>query len=203
MTYVRSWILADLKSLIPNAPQVIYSDVNPREFKELTGLTHNDLLTYWEGPIDPDTKLRTGKGTSPTFTTCTSFLPIYASRVRLAGGLPISEVNRFTGKSQAIGLKPFKMNQEKAWVANNGTAVPQPGDFFLIGTVNDMKHVGIILNINGTMWEAVAGGAGGKRSKRDGVKRTAMEARPEPVLGWLDVDVYFNGWESPQSIYDD
>ena len=58
-------------------------------------------------------------------------------------------------------------------------------------------HVGIILEIQGDLWSLVAGGAGGRRSKHDGVKRTPLEAKPAGLLGWLDVDAYFACWSGP------
>lgn len=38
--------------------------------------------------------------------------------------------------------------------------------------------------------------AGGRGSKREGVKRTPLEPTMG-VMGWIDVDVYFEDWNRP------
>ena len=48
----------------------------------------------------------------------------------------------------------------------------------------------------------VAGGKGGNKSGHDGVGRSALEPMPGSLMGWLDVDTYFDGWASPSDIYD-
>ena len=36
-----------------------------------------------------------------------------------------------------------------------------------------------------------------RRSKHDGVKRSQLEPIGGGVMGWLDVDSYFEGWAGP------
>jgi len=191
MSALRNWIVTNLKNLLPSAPMTIWSDTNGSQFQQLTGLTQEELMTKWYGPKDSSGN-RSGTGTDPTFTTCTSFLPRFASTVASAGGL--------AGKQ----LRPFKLNTENGWVANADGASPEAGDFFLLGTAVHLEHVGVILEVDGSNWSMVAGGAGGKRFQHDGVKRTALEPMPGAVMGWLDVDTYFSGWVSPSAdIYND
>jgi len=110
MSALRNWIVTNLENLLPSAPMTIWSDTNGSQFQQLTGLTQEELMTKWYGPKDSSGN-RSGTGTDPTFTTCTSFLPIFASKVCSAGGL--------AGKQ----LRPFKLNTENGWVANaDGTA---------------------------------------------------------------------------------
>jgi hypothetical protein len=182
MSAVRTWIVNDLMAYF-NAPGTVWSTIDAKKFYELTGQTQAELMIKWHGQIvDPATGARDGKGTDPRFTTCTSFLPRYASRVFDAGGL----------KRKNLG--PFTMNHEPAWVDNAGDASPQAGDFFLLGVPTAIEHTGIILEIDNRQWGLVAGGAGGPRQDKDGVKRTALEPIPARVMGWLDVDQYFKGW---------
>lgn len=191
MSALRDWIVKNLNNLLPSAPMTIWSDTNGVQFKQLTGLSQEDLMVKWEGPKDPQTGLRVPPGTDPRFTTCTSFLPIFCSSVCSQGGLP------------AKNLGPFKMNTYKGWVANAGGAKPAPGDFFLLGSPTYIEHTGVVLEVDGSNWSAVAGGAGGRGAGHDGVKRTALEPMPGNLMGWLDVDTYLDGWKSPDSIYDD
>ena len=135
MSALRNWIVTNLKNLLPSAPMTIWSDTNGSQFQQLTGLTQEELMTKWYGPKDSSGN-RSGTGTDPTFTTCTSFLPIFASKVCSAGGL--------AGKQ----LRPFKLNTENGWVANADGASPEAGDFFLLGTAVHLEHVGVILLIS-------------------------------------------------------
>ena len=190
MSALRNWIVDYLKNLLPSAPMTIWSDTNGVQFLQLTGVSQQDLMTKWHGPKDPNTGQRPGTGAEPTFTTCTSFLPRFASTVASAGSL--------AGKQ----LRPFKLNVEKGFVANADGASPEPGDFFLLGTGGSADHVGVILEVDGSNWSTVAGGKGGNKSGHDGVGRSALEPMPGSLMGWLDVDTYFDGWASPSDIYD-
>lgn len=187
MTPLRRWIKRTLLTELPIG--TIWSDTSPARFNQLTGVTHEELLKKWfqikkDGTPDFETK-----GYDPTFTTCSSFLPRFASRICQAGHIPVKS------------LRAFALNTEKGWTPGwLGDAVaggPQEGDFFQLGSGGMTTHVGIIAQIHGTLWSKVAGGAGGRGSKHDGVKRTPLEGRPGGVMGWLDVDAYFAGWSGP------
>ncbi len=185
MTPVREWIKSTLLGIFPN-PGAVWSDINEEAFFNLTGLRHKDLLQKWfqfkeDGTPDYDTK-----GPDPKFTTCTSFLPRFATQVCRAGAIPEKM------------LRPFKMAIERgyspAWLRDAVKGGPEEGDFFLTGHNEQLQHVGVIVQVEGSLWSVVGGGAGGRTSRRDGVKRTPLQSRPAGVLGYLNVDIFFEGW---------
>jgi hypothetical protein len=209
-TPLRRWIR---KTLIESVSMgTIWSDTNPGAFYTLTGLKQTDLNKRWFETTGEGDNVKVtnwdGKGTDPTFTTCSSFLPRFATKIRQAGNLPTTKFNNFTGKNQDINLRGFQLHTERGWTpAFLGYAVnggPKEGDFFQLGHGGMTDHVGIIVKIKGELWGKVAGGAGGRGSKHDGVKRTPLEPTMG-VMGWLDVDVYFEGWAGadPGDISDD
>ncbi|HLJ49051.1 MAG TPA: hypothetical protein VKU01_23715 [Bryobacteraceae bacterium] len=188
LTPLRKWIKNTLLTRFPN-PGTVWSDTDGKNFQYLTEITHDGLLSKWflkdkDGKVDYTTT-----GPDPKFTTCTSFLPVFASRVAMAGKLPPTE------------LRPFKMPVTRgwapAWLTDAAVGGPKEGDFFLITEQGEMKHVGIIAQIEGQLWSVVAGGQGGRSSRHDGVGRTPISARPTGVFGYLDVDSYFQGWAGP------
>lgn len=201
-TPLRKWIKKELTSL--TVLGTIWSDIEKDKFKDLTGVTHATLLKKWYD-YDGTGKVDYNKvGLDPRFTTCTSFLPQIATRTRRAGGLSTTKL--LYGKEYDIKLRAFELNKEIGWVpANSEKALkqgPKEGDFFQLqyttGKYKGMtEHVGIIYEIggNGSLWSCVAGGAGGRNVKHDGVKRTSLEAKPSGIMGWLDIDEYFKGWE--------
>lgn len=200
-TPLRRWIK---KTLIQSIPMgTVWSDTNPDVFLKLTGVSQKDLLKKWFGVKkegDKDVTDFDAKGTDSRFTTCSSFLPRFATQVRVAGNLPTKKHNFYSGKEDDIGLRGFQLHTERGWTpAFLGYAVnggPKEGDFFQLGHGGMTDHVGIIVQIKGELWGKVAGGAGGRGSKHDGVKRTPLEPTIG-VMGWLDVDVYFEGWNGP------
>jgi hypothetical protein len=195
MSPVRTWILNKLKKHLP-CPTTCWSDTQPQPFHALTGLTHEDLMVRWHGPIlDAATGERSGRGTLPTFTTYTSFLPFFASKVRRAGNLPLQKKNRFSGLTVDVLYHAFEQQTEPGWVPASSGRTPKPGDFFQCGTATAAYQVGVILEVSGDRWARVVGGAGGRALGRDGVTRTALEPHAGPVMGWVDVDVYFDGWD--------
>ena len=202
MTPVRNWIKRTLMTQIPIG--TIWSNSNPQAFKELTGMTQDELLAKWfqmkpddtpKHALQPDYKT---VGADPKFTTCSSFLPRFATQVRIAGHLAVKKHNSQLNRDTDVQLHGFALNTERGWTpaflgdATNGG--PQEGDFFQLGHNGMTDHVGIIVKIKGKLWSLVAGGAGGRTSKHDGVKRTPLDPRPVNVMGWLDADVYFQGW---------
>jgi hypothetical protein len=205
-TPIRNWIK---KTLLENVPVgTIWSDAKgDSRFERLTGMSQDGINAKWF-KVDRDEKTKKitavhydQKGDDPRFTTCSSFLPRFATTIRRAGGLPTRKKN-WEGKWQDIGLKGFQLHTERiGWIpAAVGYALyggPKEGDFFQLGHGGTTEHVGIILGINGDTWSCVAGGAGGRGSKHDGVKRTPYQHRPHHIMGWIDVDIYFRGWSGP------
>jgi hypothetical protein len=199
MTPVRNWIKHTLITQIPIG--TIWSNTDAKAFEKLTGVSQDDLMAKWfqknkEGKTDYNTM-----GADPKFTTCSSFLPRFATQVRLAGHLPVKKHNSQLNRDTDVQLHGFALNTERGWTPGFlGDAVnggPQEGDFFQLGQNGVTDHVGIIVKIKGKLWSLVAGGAGGRKSQHDGVKRTPLEPRPGYVMGWLDADVYFDGWTGP------
>lgn len=208
MSKVRDWIAWKIKESLPVAPMLVWSDTNAKQFTDLTATTHKELLDFWDGPIDEKTKLRAGpgKGPKPTLTTCTSFLPVFASFVRLAGGIVVQKHDYSLNKDVWVDpLRPFEMFKNKAWRAYPKDGWPKAGDFFALGALTNPHHVGVIMDIdtNAQKWTKVAGGAGGRLMGHDAVKRTDWEPIDHDFAGWLDVDVYFDGWVPADSIYDE
>ena len=196
MSPLRNWIRNALKTQIPSAG-TIWSDTHPAAFETLTGVNHKDLLKKWFEVTNNEPDYNT-KGTDPRFTTCSSFLPRFATQIRIAGHLPTRKHNVQLNKDFDIGLRAFELHTERGWtpayLADAAGVGPQEGDFFQLGHGGMTDHVGIIAKVEGDLWTLVAGGAGGRGSKHDGVKRTPPQPRPGGLMGWLSVDVYFEGW---------
>lgn len=198
MTPVRNWIRKTLLEQVPVG--TIWSDTNAAAFTTLTGVTQDELLAKWFQIKDKKPDYKT-TGSDPRFTTCSSFLPRFATQVRIAGHLAVKQHNSKLNRDSDIQLHGFALNTERGWtpafLADGSKIGPQEGDFFQLGHAGMTDHVGIILAIQGNQWSLVAGGAGGRTSKHDGVKRTPLQPRPNDVMGWLNVDVYFQGWSGP------
>src|SRR5690349_10714889 len=116
-TPLRRWIR---KTLIESIPMgTIWSDTKPDAFYKLTGLKHKDLLKKWfatTGEGDNIVVTDYNKtGTDSRFTTCSSFLPRFATQVRQAGNLPTKKRNIFSGKDVDIGLRGFQLHTERGW----------------------------------------------------------------------------------------
>jgi len=192
---VRKWICDTLKNEIPY--NGIWSDKNESQFISMTGVSHTFLLKQWfKHKIGTNGKPvfdYNSVGPYPKFTTCTSFLPIFTSRIiragRFQGTKPPSIHNWFQlQKNMVPGWSP-------AWLAFAIGIGPKEGDFYQCGTESVSTHVGVIVEIRGNFWSVVGGGAGGRTSMHDGVKRSMLQPKPNNVFGWLDVDIYFDGWD--------
>src|SRR5262249_52321569 len=109
---LRRWIKKTLITQIPVG--TIWSDTNGAAFKTLTGVSHLDLLRKWFTVVKgtPNYNIT---GADPRFTTCSSFLPRFATQVRIAGGLPIKMHNSQLNKDFDIGLRGFELNVERGW----------------------------------------------------------------------------------------
>lgn len=154
MTPLRRWIKKTLIGEIPFGTitqgdstiicdGVVWSDTNPTKFRQLTEVTHKELLAKWY-QLNPDgSPIDNTNGTDPSFTTCTSFLSCFSTRINNAGGINSGRV-----------FRPFKMNggpkwkdkktgvihpaypPERGWVpvgSPEASAQPaQEGDFYLL-----------------------------------------------------------------------
>jgi hypothetical protein len=187
MTPVREWITKTLIREIPIGG--VWSDTNGSAFKTLTGVDQDYLNHRWFGFKGKNPDFET-TGDDPRFTTCSSFLPRFVSRVCIAGKLPIKIFHGFALEKER-GWTP-------AWLGDAVNGGPQEGDFFQLASGGMTEHVGVIVEIQGSNWSCVAGGAGGRKSKHDGVDRKPLQARPYNVMGWVDVDAYFDGWVAPE-----
>jgi hypothetical protein len=202
---LREWIKQELNR--QTIVGTIWSDTDASKFEALTNVTHKTLLSKWFGYTEGKGDLDYNKtGDDPRFTTCTSFLPNIATRIRRAGNLPTTKHNSYNNTNPDIKLRAFELNKEQGWVSASSPQAlekgPKEGDFFQLQYTSgkykgQTEHVGVIYQIggNGSMWSCVAGGAGGRSVKHDGVKRTDLLAKPAGIMGWLDVDEYFKGWD--------
>lgn len=192
---LRKWICTTLKNEIPFSG--VWSDQNENQFMSMTGVNHTRLLKKWfKHKIGTDGKPvfdYNSVGPDPKFTTCTSFLPIFNSRILRAG--------RFQGQKPPPIRNWFQMQKNKvpgwseAWLSFAIGIGPKEGDFYQCGTDTQSMHVGVIVEIRGDLWSVVGGGAGGRTSGHDGVKRSMLQRKPDNVFGWLDVDIYYDGWD--------
>lgn len=196
LTPVREWIINTL-TIEMDVPGVYWSDQPPgaAKFERLTGVSHRVLMEKWYGGTVADLSKM---GPDPSFTTCTGFLKLMNDRIHDAGGL----------KQRVLQSMKMDEYEKNAFVTATSGKKATPGDFFLTkftkntvskgheNWVGMAHHVGIILEVSpdGSQWVKVAGGAGGRRMKRDGVSRSALELKPEGLAGWLDADIYFAGW---------
>jgi len=204
-TPVRDWILNRLnsqtKAPVGTDTGFIWSDNASDEpkFIILTGTTHVQLMAKWYAPFPKDQKPdHKTKGSDPNFTTCTSFLSIMNTKIREAGGLP----------KKYLDTMVMNTTEKTHFVKADSTIAAKPGDFFLTkytkNTVPDehknwvgfSHHVGIIYEVSpdGNMWSQVAGGSGGRNMEKDGVSRKPLQIKPEGLVGWLDIDLYYAGW---------
>lgn len=190
---LRQWLQKQLNQLIPNNEGTIRSDTNGAKFNEWTGMSQKGLKDAWA----------TEAGTGRCTTSCNGFVGIVAGKIRAAGGLPAKQF-----------FDSFNLPKEggKAWHwAGDQTQMPQPGDFFQIGTPGPdlsnasaggtFKHVGVILDITDyIIWITVEGGQGGPRTGFDFIKRK-LRARPSDLMGWINIDEYFAGWKGAAAVY--
>jgi hypothetical protein len=186
---VRKWIQKKLTDLLPSNSSVIYSHTNAALFTEWTGMTHMGLKETWALEA----------GTGATTTSCNAFLGMLVRKIREAGGLPVDRPFPSFHLPKAGG---------PAWHwAGDQTQDPQSGDFFQIGTPGQdlahsekggtFKHVGAIIEVNYIIWITAEGGQGGPRSQYDAIKRK-LQIRPAGLMGWINVDEFFAGWNGPK-----
>jgi hypothetical protein len=92
-------------------------------------------------------------------------------------------------------FQSFNLPKERGWVWNptEGKS-PLPGDFYELGTRTNYKHVGVILDIDTILWTTVEGGQGGPSSGFDAIKRKGPQMMPSPLLGWINIEEFYQGW---------
>lgn len=135
-------------------------------------------------------KLWAGKG---GFSTCSSFVAILVTRIRQNGGLyPKSGL---PPRFEAFNLSLNK----KGWIPypNAEGKTPNVGDIFAVGSPTNMKHVGVIMNTDGHVWQTVEAG-GGQIGKYQSIKRTGWHTPPAGLCGWIDIEEYFDNWKNPK-----
>lgn len=133
-----------------------------------------------------------------SFSTCTSFVAIFVSAIRINGGLmklgkngvPITKgVPVF----QTLNLSLNKKGWHEASETNNN---PRIGDIFAVGPVSNPRHVGIILNSVGSLWQTIEAG-GGVIGQYQSISRNGWHAPNPGVCGWINIDEYFDTWSNP------
>jgi hypothetical protein len=187
---LRKWIKKELTALLPSNSSVIYSHTNAALFEKWTGMTDIGLKTQWALEA----------GTGAVTTSCNAFLGRLVAKIREAGGLPINAPFHSFHLPKAGG---------PAWHwAGDNSQRPQAGDFFQIGKPGPdlahsekggtFKHVGAIIDVDYIIWITAEGGQGGPRAQYDAIKRK-IQIAPAGLMGWINVDEYFVGWNGPSS----
>ena len=132
---------------------------------------------------------------SGTFSTCTSFVAILTTRILLAAGLadpqtglPIAGQPRFKTFDLALN--------KKGWhPASDTSHTPDIGDIYALGVPGNVKHVGVILNSTGKVWQTVEAGQGVIK-QYDSIRRKGWHTPPfTELMGWINIDEYFDTWK--------
>lgn len=196
LTPVREYIVQLISGQVPSAG--FYWSNEPAgaaKFQQLTGVTHATLMEKWFSPPPTDFSKT---GYDPSFTTCTGFLTLTNNLVHDAGNL----------KRRVLQTMEMDKYEKGNFVLPSSGKKAEPGDYFLTkytrntvpakhkNWVGMAHHVGVILEVSadGSMWVLVAGGAGGRTLRKDGVSRSKLDIKPEGLAGWLNVDDYYQGW---------
>lgn len=184
---LRKWFCNELEKSFPPGT-VITSNRNSMEFKKWTGIDQQGLEELWKS--------------SPGFTTCNSFLSQVFWVICRAGGLSAPKDYMF--KSFQLpnegSRKTFRLENSFHYYNSDLGLLPQPGDFFEMGTPTKYEHVGIILDITiddeKKTWTKIEAGQAGKRQGFDSIKRNGPSSFPGgSLLGWINIDEYFAGWK--------
>jgi hypothetical protein len=166
----------ELLKEVPPVGQLVYSDGDvtaKKLFAKLTGQTQADLVKLWE--------------TKPTYTTC----------MELAG-----HVGSLLGSSVYLGQFKLeelltKIGKPYAWVPAAGGAQPKYGDIFT--RYPPKMHMGISLDFkDDDTWNTVESGQGGKAAGHDALGRFARSWANYTVAGWVDLELYFEGFPVPE-----
>lgn len=178
---LRTWVQEELRWLFLMHGNEIRSDKNGEAFRHWTGASHAWLQERWT--IERQDLVK-GKMRAVT-TTCNSFLNVVVAKIRDKGGLAHRPFSSFDLPKAGGGA--FK------WSGSAG--LPKPGDFYQVGTRGGMyKHVGIVMEMEGIVWTTAEAGQGGPSASFDAIKKKGPRVFDTGVMGWLDIDEYFNGW---------
>lgn len=169
----RAWLLDEIARDFKTGGSysVSASKSTNAAFLKWTGHTFGSLQTKWK--------------TKPAYTTCADFL-FHTNRM-------LCDKNSVRAGAR-FGFVPFGLDQCGAngfgWhtIGDDG---PYSGDYFQQGSDGSTTHVGIIAEINGTMATYLAGG-GGTPGSSQSITMVQGEWPPENLLGWLDIDEYYN-----------
>lgn len=125
-----------------------------------------------------------------TFSTCTSFVAILVTRIRQHGGLKVQGAQVFQTFNLSLNKKGWNTypNTEKS---------PDVGDIFAVGSPSNMKHVGVILNSAGSIWQTIEAG-GGTIGQFQSISRRGWHPPNPGVCGWINIDEYFDTWTNSQ-----
>lgn len=172
-----------LDQLVPSSTPVINSKLNGAKFTDITGQTHEDLITAWRKQEKKKAKDRA------IVTSCNSFAGEYTRKIYGA----------FLG---AFQLEAYVKSLKKgyAWVAATpGGAKPKDGDI----VSHNPGHMGISYTFKGDVWHTVEGGQGGPQYTKDdetgvliegqssdNVKRLERTYDPAKIIGWVDLELF-------------
>ena len=136
-----------------------------KEFTDLTGTSHSDMITNW---------IAGGKGDG-RLTACNAFCG-YCSTVM---GCPVP-FNRFNIETHLASL-----GLSQAWVPGNSGKKPGYGDIY---EHSDKVHAGVSLGFEGEDWITVAAGEGGPTYQGvDKVQSSRRKFDPTVLKGWISM----------------
>lgn len=171
---------------IPASPGEIQS-IGPTagKFFQLTGMNQTMLTANWSA--------------GGIMTSCNSFVALYAASL----GLVLN--GRSLGQF-GLDKKVESWGKGYAWVPASSGKRPKFGDIFEL----ERLHQGVSLDVDGSTWNTVEAGQGGKSTGYDIIKRKqspqtggvlthqTIKKTQEPVKGWLDIELYLNGLPTTQ-----
>lgn len=184
MSELRTWVVDQLTTLLPNNDTVIASNSQTTLFREWTGWDHVSLKAQWAGELQYCDANGNPKAIT---TTCNAFISMLVNKIRIAGGQTITPFQSFN--LPVAGQSAWYWYPDENWV-------PEAGDLFQLGTRGGRyKHVGVILEIDSGIWTTAEAGQGGPRMGFDMIKRIGPRLFPPPLfMGWIDIDAYFLDW---------
>lgn len=174
---VRAWLLNELEKTFPLPCNFEVNQHNMVDgvFLSWTGHNWDSLLKRWK--------------TKPRYSTCADFL-FFVNR-------KICENNRHVIRTGAeFKFKPFGLNtcgaNGKGWHPSGEIPFPKSGDFYQTRSKNkpsETAHVGIVLSQKGII--SYLGGGAGQPGISQGIKRSLGSWPPSGLMGWLDIDEYY------------
>jgi len=221
----RAWLVQQLNTLLPDNTRALSSiDKDTKEFFEnWTGQTQVSLENAWQTKQDfhrakDAEEAKRGVWVSDTgaigTTSCEGMVKRAVQKLSENGFNKNKPFDSFNLPGfEPKGKEPAKAVGWHWYKDKTATVHPQPGDFFQIGVplANgrwSIRHVGIIIAwIDGEnpIWTTVEAGQGGPSRGFDLVKRKGPRpvdpidpaVRSKVLMGWLDLDEFFDGWKIP------